>query len=163
MLGALFLNAAPLLNQESLLNYAHVIRRGRWMADAPEILHTRTVAVPAEQIHAFHVNPVPGSAVGLTATAIEVVAPATLAVPVVQTPAASALPPTLKVVPASGNWLVNAIVWAASARFAQKIAQVPEQSATSTRSIAILLIAATAVPALYAVTSGPFIASVRMS
>jgi mRNA-degrading endonuclease toxin of MazEF toxin-antitoxin module len=101
--------------------------------------------------------------VGLTATAIEVVAPATLAVPVVQTPAASALPPTLKVVPASGNWLVNAIVWAASARFAQKIAQVPEQSATSTRSIAILLIAATAVPALYAVTSGPFIASVRMS
>jgi hypothetical protein len=119
VLGALFLNASPLLNQESLLNYAHVIRRGRWMADAPEILHTRAVAVPAEQIHAFHVNPVPGSAAGLTATAIEVVAPATLAV--------------------------------------------PEQSATSTRSIAILLIAATAVTALYAVTSGPFIASVRMS
>ena len=69
----------------------------------PEILQTRTVTVPAEETQAFQVNPVPGSAAGLTATAIEVAALVTLAVPVVQIPAASALPPTLEVVPLNGN------------------------------------------------------------
>lgn len=79
-----------------------------------ETLHTRTVTVPAEETHAFHVNPVPGSAAGLAATAIEVVAPATLAVPVVHAPAASELPPMLEDVPESGNWFVNATVPLAS-------------------------------------------------
>ncbi len=47
------------------------------MADAPEILHTRTVTVPAAETNAFQVKPVPGSAAGLTATAMEVAAPLT--------------------------------------------------------------------------------------
>ena len=67
------------------------------------MLQTRTLTVPAAETHAFQVNPVPGSAAGLTATAIEVVAPVTLTVPLVQTPAASALPPMLEVVAESGN------------------------------------------------------------
>ncbi len=84
------------------------------VADAPEILQTRTVTVFAAETHAPQVNPVPGSAAGLTATAMEFAALVTLAVPVAQIPAARALPPMLEVVPLSGNWLVNAIVPLAS-------------------------------------------------
>ena len=73
------------------------------VAEAPEILQTRTVTVVVEETHAFHVNPVPGSATGLAATVMAVEIPVTLAVPVVQTPAARALPPMLEVVPLSGN------------------------------------------------------------
>lgn len=69
----------------------------------PLTLHTRTVTVPAAETHAFHVNPVPGSVAGLTATAMEVAELATLAVPVVHAPAASEPPPMLEVVPESGN------------------------------------------------------------
>jgi hypothetical protein len=73
------------------------------VAEAPEILQTRTVTVLVEETQAFHVNPVPGSAEGLAAAAIEVEIPVMVAVPVVQTPAPRALPPMLEVVPPSGN------------------------------------------------------------
>jgi hypothetical protein len=73
------------------------------VAEAPEILQTRTVTVVVEETHAFQVNPVPGSAAGLAVAVIAVEIPVMLAVPVVQTPAASALPPMVEVVPLNGN------------------------------------------------------------
>jgi hypothetical protein len=73
------------------------------VAEAPEILQTRTVTVVVEDTHAFQVNPDPGSAAGLAAAVIVVESPVTLAVPVVQAPAARALPPMLEVVPLKGS------------------------------------------------------------
>jgi len=80
------------------------------VADTPEILQTRTVTVVVEETHAFQVKPVPGSTVGLTATAMEGDKPVMLAFPDMHAPAATELPPMLEVVPESGNWLVSAMV-----------------------------------------------------
>ena len=89
--------------------------------------------------------------------------PAGLPAPPIYSKSNPADAPILTLAISSKNFPLSQVEDYTDTRLAQKIAQVPEQSATSTRSIAILLIAATAVPALYAVTSGPFIASVRMS
>ena len=63
---------------------------------------TLTVTVPAAETYGRHTIPSPGYAVGDATTAMLVVAPAMLAVPLAHAPSARVDPPILPVVPESG-------------------------------------------------------------
>jgi hypothetical protein len=73
------------------------------VAEVDVKLHTRTVTVLADDTKAQGMKDAPGSATGVALTAMEVVAPATLTVPLAHAPAPTAEPPIEPLVALNGS------------------------------------------------------------